>query len=128
MPDLACSIEFGIIIPVVCSSSVIVMLWLICKYYKSMKSEQKNVNKPLMYLGFILFCIQITFCAANAVIYCFYAVGLNCIRGSDFIGNAVASIIYFAQYFVMILLLFYRLKVVFDGTVYELSKCTVLVF
>ena len=124
MSDYACHI-FGIITTVVCLSSVIVMLWLTRKYYNSMESEQE---KPLKYLGFVLFCIQITFCTVNAANYCVYAVVSNCIRGTEFIGSTVVGSIYFAQYFVMILLLFYRLKVVFDGTVYELSQCTILVF
>ena len=36
----------------------------------------------------------------------------------------IATILYLSQYAVMILLLFYRLKVVFDGTTYRLSQRT----
>ena len=44
------------------------------------------------------------------------------------IGVIIITTVFNFQYYVMILLLFYRLKVVFDGTAYELTKCTIWAF
>ena len=127
MLDTICYIEYGAIIPIVYILSMIVMLWLISKYIKSMKAEQ---DKALRLLGMMLFCTQMTFCMVNALNHIIWAFGYHCVEGSAFIGigNAVVSILYYTQYAVLLLLLFYRLKVVFDATAYQLSQCTLWVF
>ena len=127
MSDLACYIEHGAILPLVSLSSAIVMLWFIYQYFQAMRSEH---NKRLKISGFILFFTQFIFCIANAASYPIWAFDLNCAQGADFlaISAGAVSVIYIGQYFLMILLLFYRLKTVFDGTSYQLSQCTVWTF
>ena len=132
MSNAVCYAEIGVISPTLHISSMIAMLWLIYQYTcKSMKSEQ---NKTLKNLGFTLFSIQMMYCmvtGSNSLIWAFTA---NCSMelGIEFLKKYVAvavmlfisTILYSAQYAVMIFLLFYRLKFVFDGTAYELSLCT----
>ena len=127
MSNAVCFTEFGVISPALHISSMIAMLWFIYQYAKSMKSEQ---NQTLKNLGFTLFSTQIMYCIVDGSNSLIWAFTTDCSIGIDFekkkyavsIMLYICIILYFAQYFVMILLLFYRLKVVFDGTAYELSR------
>ena len=121
--DSFCQIEYGVVTPIAKLSSAIVMLWFIYKYIESTEAEQ---NKRLRFLGFAVFCTQTMFCMGNVAAFPISAFVFNCSRGNVFIGVSGTSIavIFFCQYSVMVFLLFYRLKVVFNGTAYQLSQCT----
>ena len=127
MSDLVCFIEYSAVLPIGYVLSMVLMLWLIYKYFKSMKSEQ---NKPLKYLGFVLFTAQTTYCMIHGLSYIIFAFSLNCVEGSDFMrGVGVATaILFLTQYAVLMVLLFYRSKLVFEGTAFELSQFTVWTF
>ena len=124
-----CYAEFGVISPSLHISSMIAMLWLVYQYAKSMKSEQ---NQTLKHMGFTLFSMQMMYCMVTGSKDFVWAFTSDCVFGIELLkGSCVVTImlfvsrfLYFAQYAVMISLLFYRLKVVFDGTAYELSQCT----
>ena len=122
MSNAVCFTGFGVISPTLHISSMIAMLWLIYLFAKSMKSEQ---NQTLKNLGFTLFNIQMMYCmvsGSNSLILAFTS---DCSIGTEFlIIWYIATILYLAQYAIMIFLLFYRLKVVFDGTTYRLSQRT----
>ena len=123
MSDAVCYIENGIV-STLYVVSIFAMLWFIYKYLKAMTSEK---NKALKYLGLTLFCAQALFCIINGVASIVWTFVLDCAAGTEFmasIGIGVA-LTFGLQYLVMLFLLFYRLKVVFDGTAYELSRCTV---
>ena len=127
MPGLVCPIEIGGIVPTTYLSSVAIMLWLVYQCFKSMNWSK---NKGLKYLGLALFCTQIAWCTLIAVENLIWAFALDCAVGTEFdakIGIFVSSLFY-AQYCVMIALLFHRLKTVFHGTAYKLSPCTVWTF
>ena len=123
MSDVACYIENGVISTIAYIGSMSVMLWLISKYLRAMKSEQ---SQALKYLGLSLFCAQVMFCIAGAVGSIFWSFDHNCAAGTEFmvIIGAAIGISYGVQYLLMLLLLFCRLKVVFDGTPYKISECT----
>ena len=127
MADLGCLIESGVIIPIFYLSSTIIMLWLTYKYLKEVRAEKKA---SLKYLGLSLFCAQILYTIMIAVSNSIWAFAENCVGQTSFrgISEIVANTIFFAQYLVMILFSFYRLRVVFDGTEYELSKCAIRTF
>ena len=127
MSNAACLTEFGVISPTLHISSMVAMLWLIYQYAKSMKSEQ---NQTLKNLGLTLFSMQMMYCMVRGSCGFLWAFTSDCSLGSQkenydvAILSYVSTILYFAQYNVMIFLLFYRLKVVFDGTAYRLSQFT----
>ena len=135
MSTAACYTQFGVISPTLHISSMVAMLLLIYQYAKSMKSEQ---NQTLKNLGFALFSMQMIYCMASGSYNLILAFTSDCSMelGIEFLKKnyAVAitlfigTTLWLAQYFVMILLLFYRLKVVFDGTTYELSQCITWAF
>ena len=112
-----CHIEHGFIIPILFLTSMIIMLRLLYQYFKSIKSER---SKQLKYLGFALFGIQMTYCTFFGIDRIVWAFALDCVEGLVYVGMTI-SILLSAQYSVMILLLFYRLKVIFNGTVYPLN-------
>ena len=127
MSDLVCHIEYGVISPPLFLSSTIIMLCFIYKYLKSIKAEKKA---SLKYLGLTFFCTQLIYSIVIAETNIVWAWVQDCEAGTAFIGTSsvIASALFFGQYLVMILLLFYRLKVVFVGTTYELSRCTIWTF
>ena len=131
MSNAACYTEFGVISPTLQISSMIAMLWLIYQYAKSLKSEQ---NQTLKNLGLTLFSIQMMYCMVRGPWSLLWAVTSDCsleYQKENYdvaILSYVSTILYFAQYNVMIFLLFYRLKVVFDGTAYRLSRFTTWAF
>ena len=92
-----------------------------------MKSEQ---NQTLKNLGFTLFSIQMMQCmvsGSNSLLWAFTSdgsIGIEFEKENYAILLYIGIIIFFAQYSAMIFLLFYRLKVVFDDTAYELSQYT----
>ena len=92
-----------------------------------MKAEKKA---SLKYLGLTLFGTQIMFCMVPAVNFPIWAFAFDCTQGDDLsqMSVAIAGAFIVGQYLAMILLLFYRLKVVFNGTAYQLSRCTIRTF
>ena len=128
MSDLICFVECGVILPTLHLLSMCVMLWLIYKYLKSMKSEEHS--KPFKYLGLTLFCTQTMYCLIHGLSYLIWTFTSDCTLGNEFSVMKVAtgSILFVAQYWIMILLLFCRLKFTFDGTAYALSKCAIWAF
>ena len=127
MSSLICFIEYAVVIPIVYLSSIAIMLWFIYQYLNSTKTRQ---NILLKYLGLILFCFQTMLFMMSAVATPIWALASDCAIGDELSGISVAigGSLIVVQYLIMILLLFYRLKIVFDGTAYELSKCTIWAF
>ena len=62
--------------------------------------------------------------------YLVWALTLDCVWGTGYVNylGISASILFSAQYSVMILLLFCRLKVIFNGTAHRLSRCSIWLF
>ena len=127
MAELACFIDYGVIMPIISIISIAILLWFIYKYLKSMKAEGKA---PLKYLGLTFFCTQTMFCMVPGVNFPIWAFAFDCTQGDDLsqLSTTIAGGLITAQYLLMILILFYRLKIVFDGTTYELSRCTIWAF
>ena len=130
MSNDACFTEFGVISPTLYIFSMIAILCFIYQFAKSMKSMESGQNKALKNLGFTLFSTQMMYCMVTGSANLIWAFAANCnleFQRENYdvaITLYISIILYAAQYNVMVLLLFYRLRVVFHGTTYQLSRFT----
>ena len=128
--EQACFIEFEIIIPVI---NVILAIFIICCMFKYIKAKQTVKNTQLYYLGLVFFGLHPIKYFMSAASSIFTARHSNCNFMDTSLTNAILTVttnsLYFAQYWLMWLILFNRLKSVFNQAVaLQLSGCTVIIF
>jgi len=95
-------------------------------FYEYIKIAKTASNKILYRAGLLVFTIQTIFCMHLSGNYIFLAYASNCI--ADNIVDRITINLFQVQYWVVIFIMFYRLKRVFDGSKYALSKCTIVTF
>ena len=97
--------------------------------YLYVKAQRGIKNRILFYSGLLLFCIQafmlLTYGINNAFFHC---------DGKEEQSEtwrriqAIPNSLIIIQLLVIFFILFFRLKVVFDDTMYQLSRCTIITF
>ena len=121
--DLVCLIEMNIIVPIFQLLCAGLMSYFIYRYVKLQRTTK---NKHLYYVGLALFFTQIAYLLVVVVNHLFY-----CSDNGQAINSQVAPIsdgLYLIQYAILLWLLFYRLKSIFDATEFCLSRSTVIAF
>ena len=123
-----CLIEFLIVIPIVELFCTVSISWFQYQYIKAKKSVE---DKSLYYLGMALFSSQIVY----YVLTCFYKMYHMLTSGCSLSNSSHRSlllgtiyILFSVQNAIMIALMFHRLNIVFKDTLFQLSKCTVVVY